>query len=427
MGATESLREHYARKQRDRQALDYPFSNPEVILTKPVQSKPAQVKAVQTESVQTESVQAGPAKTKTAQSKPVHETILPGKQLIEVSQGVFWLRMPMPMALDHINVYLLQDDDGWYLVDTGLNTSHVRAIWQRVGAEVFNDLPVKGIICTHFHYDHASLSSWLMEYFSAPLYMTYGEYFTQRALAASRQDVGSEQQKRFYLRCGMDKKLVDEMLSACRDDPFMGHYPNRFIRIREGDRFQILGREWQVLIGEGHSPEHACLYCEQDALLIAGDQLLPEISSNVLVSDVEPESDPLSNWFSSLDMLSQLKNDTLVLPSHGPVFKNLHARVDQLREHHHYQLDMVRSQASLQSEAYKGNTNRNGFTAYQALNWMFDRKLSPIESMLAQGETLAHLNWMYRQGELEYSDEPDGIRRYRFTKTNTIRNTGEGS
>ncbi|MAD44320.1 MAG: MBL fold metallo-hydrolase [Oceanospirillaceae bacterium] len=424
MGATESLREHYARKQRDRQALDYPFSTPEVILTKPVQ----------VESVQTESVQAGPAKAKIAQNKSVDEAILLGKQLIEVARGVFWLRMPMPMALDHINVYLLQDDDGWYLVDTGLNTSHVRAIWQRVGAEVFNHLPVKGIICTHFHYDHASLSSWLMEYFSAPLYMTYGEYFTQRALAASRQDVGSEQQKQFYLSCGMDKKLVNEMLTACRDDPFMGHYPNRFIRIREHDVFHIQGRKWQVVIGEGHSPEHACLYCEQDALLIAGDQLLPEISSNVLVSDVEPESDPLSNWFSSLDKLSQLKADTLVLPSHGPVFKNLHARVDQLREHHHDQLDLVRSKASLlseaykgNSEAYKGNTNRNGFTAYQALNWMFDRKLSPIESMLAQGETLAHLNWMHWQGELEYSDEPDGIRRYRFTKTNTIRNTGEGS
>ena len=313
----------------------------------------------------------------------------------------------MPMALDHINVYLLEDSDGWFLIDTGLNIEMTREIWLKIAQQHFCNLPVKGIICTHFHYDHASLAPWLMEQFDAPLYMTYGEYFTTRALAGSRDAIGSERQKSFYQRHGMSDDLIDKMLTACRRDPFMSHYPPDFNRIREGDTLEIGGRTWHVLIGEGHSPEHACLYCEEDALLIAGDQLLPEISSNVLVSDVEPESEPLSLWLASLEKLMPLKAETLVMPSHGPVFKNLQARVEQLQAHHVNQLDLLRHLATQNIASV--NTD---FTGYEALRCMFDRPLSPIEQMLAMGETLAHLAWLCRAGELIRKTGEQGVYYY---------------
>ncbi|WP_432470411.1 MBL fold metallo-hydrolase [Amphritea sp. HPY] len=323
-------------------------------------------------------------------------------QVVEVAPGVLWARMPMPMSLDHINVYLLDDGDGWFLIDTGLNTEASRDVWQTVAEQSFRGLPVKGLICTHFHYDHAGLARWLMEHFDAPLYMTHGEYYTLRALATSRGDMGSERQKDFYLRSGMSESQIDKMLKACQRDPFMGDYPPDFNRLREGQQLNIGGRNWQILIGEGHSPEHACLYCEQDSLLIAGDQLLPEISSNVLVSDVEPEADPLSLWLASLDKLSQIESDTLVMPSHGPVFKNVHCRVEQLHQHHQRQLDLVMKKARATT----------GFTAYEALKWMFDRELGAVETMLAQGETHAHLSWLLKQKELVRETGDAGVDRY---------------
>ena len=310
---------------------------------------------------------------------------------LELVPGVFWVRMPMPMALDHINVYLLDDGDGWYLVDTGLNTGKSREIWQLLAQRYFNGRPVKGVICTHFHYDHAGLAGWLMEHFQAPLYMTYGEYYTLRAMASSHGTMGNEGQQRFYRGCGIPAEQMAQMFQACQKDPFMADYPPSFNRLRQGDSLTIGGRRWQILIGEGHSPEHACLYCAADELLIAGDQLLPEISSNVLVSDVEPGADPLSLWLASLDRLTGLAPQTLVLPSHGPVFRNLHNRIEQLQEHHRRQLELLRQRARGVSD----------FSAYDALGWLFDRKLSPIELMLAMGETLAHLNWLLESNQLQ--------------------------
>lgn len=323
-------------------------------------------------------------------------------RVVEVAPGVLWARMPMPMSLNHINVYLLSDNDGWFLVDTGLNTQATRDLWQQIAAQYFEGLPVKGIICTHFHYDHAGLGRWLMDHFDAPLYMTHGEYFTLRALASGRAEIGSDRQHQFYRRAGMPEELIEPMFAACRNDPYMEHYPPNFNRLRQDDRLQIGGRSWRIVIGEGHSPEHACLYCEQDSLLIAGDQLLPEISSNVLVTDIEPEADPLSLWMNSLDRLAQLKADVLVMPSHGPVFKNLHNRVEQLQQHHRCQLDDVLEKAA----------ENDDFTAYQALKWMFDRRLSAIELMLAQGEALAHLSWLLRQGKLDRETMDTGVDRY---------------
>lgn len=362
MGSMETIKEQQQRKQEERGQLDYPFVAPDA-----------------------------------------------DASLVKVADHVYWARMPMPLSLNHINVYLLEDDDGWFIVDTGLNTEATRTLWKKIAEHHFTDKPVKGIICTHFHYDHAGLADWLMGYFNVPLYMSHGEYYTMRTLASNREEVGTDRQKQFYLKSGMPLETVDKMFHACRQDPFMKGCPSTFRRLREGDVLSIQGRDWKVLIGEGHSPEHICLYSEADGLLIAGDQLLPEISSNVLVNDIEPDANPLELWLASLNRLLLIKKTTTVLPSHGPVFRNPHERINQLLEHHQRQFDLIRSKAYAQQP----------FTAYEAVGWMFDRALSPVETMLAQGEALAHLAWLCSNNDLQLETGSDGIARYTVSVPNS--------
>lgn len=327
-------------------------------------------------------------------------------EVLTVVPGVLWARMSMPMQLDHINVYLLRDVDGWFIVDTGLNLPHTKQAWEQIAAQHFDDLPLKGLICTHFHYDHAGLSAWLSERFETPLYMTHGEYFTMRTLGGPLPDPLPESLLRFYLRAGMPRPEVESLFAQLRRDPFIPPLPAAFNRLREGQVLHIGGRDWQVLIGEGHSPEHACLYCAEDRLLIAGDQLLPRITSNVLVTDIEPEANPLKLWLDSLERLALLAPDTLVLPSHERVFRGLRPRVSQLKEHHAGQFEVV---ADFLREA-------GAATAYEAKQCLFPRELNAIEDMMALGETIAHLSCLRYAGEVRRVLDDDGL--YRFSLVN---------
>lgn len=310
--------------------------------------------------------------------------------VVELADGLLWLRMPMPMALDHINVYLLEDNDGWFIVDTGLNTKKVRQLWLQVIEEYGKGKPVKGVICTHFHYDHSGLSSWLTETFNVPLYMTHGEFYILKAFSSNLDSLGGAHQLRFYQSTGMPSDLMEQMIKDCRKDPFIEHSPESFTRIRENDILTIGRRQWRIIIGEGHSPEHACLYCDDENILLAGDQVLPKISSNVLITELEPQGQQLKYWLNSLDKLETLDANTLVLPAHGPVFTGLHTRTQQLRKHHIEQLEQLKVLAK-QTE---------NFTVYQAMHCLFKRTLSPVESMMAIGETLAHLNWLEHNGDI---------------------------
>ena len=318
----------------------------------------------------------------------------PDAAVQQVAPGVLWARMPMPMALNHINVYLLEDDDGWYAVDTGLHLEEVKQLWQTLVDTQLKGKPLKGLICTHFHYDHAGLAPWLTQTFDIPLYMSFGEYFFMRSVGVQRNPGMVGQLASFYQRGGVPQQEIAGIISAVEKDPFIGHFPNTFNRLREGQRLAIGSRNWQVVIGEGHSPEHACLWCEQDALLIAGDQLLPEISSNVLVNEIEPNANPLALWLKTLERLERFPAETLVLPAHGPVFRGIKARSRALIEHHQTHLALLESA----SEA--------GLNLWQAMHVMFTRqlnarKLGAVEKMLALGETQAHLNYLCQAARLQ--------------------------
>lgn len=333
---------------------------------------------------------------------------LPDGSVVEVAPGILWARMPMPMSLNHINVYLLRDDDGWILVDTGLNTDAVRQLWELVVSTHLGGLPVKAVLCTHFHYDHAGLAKWLTERFDVPLYMTHGEYFMMRMASTPADSPLPSVHNDFYLRAGMSDEIIQPMITVMRTDPFLAPAAMAFRRLRGGDEMSFGARRWRIVIGEGHSPEHACLYCEEDRILIAGDQLLPRISSNVAVSCIEPEANPLQLWLESLDRLDQLSPETLVLPSHQRVYRGLRARVQELRDHHAEELELLHS--------FIG-ANKN-CTAFEAMQSMFPHLRSSIDIMLGLGEAIAHLSWLRYRGAIQRILDDDGV--YRFCVVSDI-------
>ena len=321
--------------------------------------------------------------------------------VVEVAPGILWLRQPMPMSLDHINVYLLRDGAGWVLVDTGLNTDRSRELWAEIVATRLEGLPLTRLICTHSHYDHAGLAAWLMQRYELPLLMSYGEYFMMRGLSAPPA-VLPESHLRFYREAGMPQAMVERMFEALRKDPFMPEVPPSYQRIRDGELIRIGGRDWRVLIGEGHSPEHACLYCERERILLAGDQLLPRITSNVLVTPIEPEGNPLQLWLASLDRLDQLDPDTLVLPSHQGVFRGLHARVQELHAHHEQQFELLLAALDELGTA----------TAFELMQRQFPKRRHAVDDLMAQGETIAHLSCLRYQGRLRRVLDEDGCHRF---------------
>ncbi|MEG2047601.1 MAG: MBL fold metallo-hydrolase, partial [Comamonas sp.] len=183
---------------------------------------------------------------------------------VEIVPGLLWLRMPMPMTLDHINVYLLRDGEGWAVVDTGLGIPSTFELWEKIFTEKLAGQPLTRVICTHCHYDHAGAAHWLQERFGVPLLMTYGEFMMLRSLMGPPPDPLPQSHRDFYARSGVTDEELDHMVGAMRKDPFMPKPPSNYQRIRPGEVLQVGDRRWRIVLGEGHSPEHACLYCEED-------------------------------------------------------------------------------------------------------------------------------------------------------------------
>lgn len=335
---------------------------------------------------------------------------LPGlAERIRVAPGIEWLRLPLPFALDHINVYLLRDrldgQDGWTLVDTGVGGEKVAAIWERVFRDELDGLPIVRVLCTHMHPDHVGQADAITRRFEAPLWMTQGEFMQARVAILASAELMGESQVAHFRRHGI---TGDEQLEAFRQRG-RGHYkslvpgmPARFHRLRADEPVRIGERDFQVIVGTGHSPEHASLYCaDGDPVLLSGDMVLPRISTNVSVWDIEPEANPLEWYLRSLQAFEACAPETLVLPSHGRPFKQLHVRLVQQHEHHAERLAMV-------LDACRG-TARNGVDITER---MFNRRFNTHELSFALGEALAHLHALWYRGDLERRLDPDGVFRF---------------
>jgi glyoxylase-like metal-dependent hydrolase (beta-lactamase superfamily II) len=321
----------------------------------------------------------------------------PGTSL-PVAPGVHWLRMPLPFALDHINLWLLEDGEGFTAIDTGIALDPVKEAWQSVlaGRQLTRQ------IVTHFHPDHLGLATWLEQETGAPLWMTQGEYLTAYVVAEGIHPFGIAAMVEFYRQHGLDEAslaALDKRGNAYRRG--VPAIPAKFHRIMEGDTIRIGPHDWQVIVGYGHAPEHASLYCEALHVLIAGDMLLPRISTNVSAYAAAPLLDTLDLFLDSIEQLTVLPADTLVLPSHGRPFRGLHARVAELKEHHAARCEDLLAACAASPRS-----------AAELLTVLFGRPIDdPHQTMFAMGEAIAHLNYLETQGRLKRRTE-QGLIRY---------------
>lgn len=319
---------------------------------------------------------------------------------VRVAEGIFWLRVQLPFALNHVNLWLCDDGDGWTVIDTGYGDAPTRTAWEQVLDGLLAGRPVHRLLATHFHPDHLGLAGWLVERTGAGLWMSRTEWLTGRMLALDASEGHVAETERFYRRAGLPEAIVARQRG--RGNAYrrgVSEPPTRYRRLVAGDEVTMAGSMWRVLIGEGHAPEQVTLYSAERRLLIAADQILPRISPVIGVWASQPEADPLGDFVRSLRQYRALAEDSLVLPSHGEPFHGLRARLDQLDHHHDERLA-----ATL--EACAGPVS-----AAAVLSRLFTRKLDAHQTGFALGETLAHLNRLVAQGEVRRWCE-DGILLY---------------
>lgn len=341
----------------------------------------------------------------------------PGRA-ITVAPGIKWLRMGLPFALDHVNLWLVRDEypdahgelvQGWTVIDCCIDTPTTRAQWQTLFVRELEGLPIVRVLVTHMHPDHVGLAHWLCERWKAPLFMSATDYGAARlGTLQAISGAGGKPAADFFAQHGLTDPEAVAKITARTDyyRQLVPAVPPSYHRLLDGATLALghgAQRDgWQLISGYGHAPEHIALYSAARGVLIAGDMVLPRISTNISVYDTEPEADALRLFLASIDKFRALPADTLVLPSHGKPFKGLHTRIDQLHAHHRLRLAEVRAACQVAPQS-----------AADVLKVLFHRKLDMHQITFAMGESIAHLNWLLHQGQVRRTLDADGV--YRFT------------
>lgn len=309
----------------------------------------------------------------------------------EVARGLLWLRLPLPMVLDHVNVYALDDGESWTLIDTGIHSRRSVALWEDILAGPLEGRPVSRVIATHHHPDHVGMAGWIMAHCGADLWASRTSWLMARMLILDIEERPTSQAMAFWRSGGMDPEIFEQ---RSQDRPFnfadiCAPLPVGYRRMQEGEKIRAGGRMWDVRMGGGHAAEHVTLWSRDEALVIAGDQILPGISPNIGVYPTEPEADPLSDWLAACDRLARYaREDHLVLPGHKLPFTGLPQRMAQLADNHHAALDRLRDFLT------------EPRTAADCFPLLFKRRVEAGTYGLALVEAIAHLNHLYHAGEL---------------------------
>ena len=322
-------------------------------------------------------------------------------ETIEIRPGCLWLRMPLPFALDHINLWMLEDGDGWTLVDTGVNLPTTHEAWNKI----FDRLGacIKRVIVTHCHPDHFGLAGWLTRRFGVALWMPQAEFLGGHAMYAETSGYSTALTLELFKAHGLDadrQRGIGQRGNSYRLG--VSEPPTHYRRIFNDDVITVGRHRWKVIMGYGHSPEHAALYSDSLGVLISGDMLLPKISTNISVWPIEPESDPVKLFLNSIDKFKSLPANTLTLPSHGLPFFGMHGRIAQLHRHHEERLKETMEKCS------------EWTTANDLMPILFRRTLDAHQAFFAMGEAIAHLNHLLHEGLLRRERGPDSIFRFRI-------------
>src|SRR5687768_4355056 len=297
--------------------------------------------------------------------------------------AVKWIRMALPFQLNHINLWLLRDEidgrAGWTVVDCCISRDESKAQWEAIFETQLEGMPILRVIVTHMHPDHIGLAHWLCARWNAPLWISATDFNAARMASQSTTGFGGESAANFFSSHGLvDPEAVAQIRGRSNYYPNMvPGLPGSVRRMQEGDDVRIGGRDWRCISGFGHAPEHIALYCDDLKVLISGDMMLPRISTNVSVYEMEPESNPLAQFLESIDRFAPLPKDTLTLPSHGKPFQHLHARIRQLHDHHRDRLAEV-------IEA----CGQKPCSAHDVLPVLFKRKLDLHQTTFAMGESV---------------------------------------
>jgi len=322
-------------------------------------------------------------------------------ELREVAPGIHWLRMPLPMALNHINLWLIEDGSGWTLIDTGLYNELSKHIWNKVIDEQLQGRPIKRIIVTHFHPDHVGMAGWLIEKTGAEFWMPRTEWLYARVLTIDTSENFTEGMVEYYRRAGGDSEYLAKLKER---GPFfsgiVSDVPRSIRRIVDGETFPIGDHSWKIVVGNGHSPEHACLQCDALGLFISGDLILPKISPHIGVYADEPNGNPLKDYLDTLDQFQTLVGEAIVLPSHNEPFRGLHERRQWLIEHHLERLEDF-------TTACATPTN-----ATVIAKQVFKRHLDLSQIGFAIAETVAHLNYLIVEQRVTRLEDKDGVHLY---------------
>ncbi len=322
----------------------------------------------------------------------------------EIAPGVRWVRMPVPFPPEHINLWMIEDGDGWAIVDCGLGLEETRTAWEQIFAQEIDGRRVTRIFVTHFHPDHLGLGRWLAERWSVEVWMSSGEWITARGVHAPSSAADLDAKLDLYRRNGVKPGELDAFRAPPNEfyRKMVPAIPPRFVRLHGGQHLRIGAHDWTIIIGRGHAPEHACLWCPELEVLICGDILLPRISPNVSVWPSEPLGDPLADFLGSLDGFAAVPPTTFVLPAHGQPYRGIHARIAALRHHHDGQLTKI-------IQALRGEPR----TAVGCFPLLFRREIGANNMGLALGESLAHLHRLEVLGSVTRELDDAGVYRFR--------------
>jgi glyoxylase-like metal-dependent hydrolase (beta-lactamase superfamily II) len=324
-----------------------------------------------------------------------------GGRSIQVAPGIRWIRMPLPFALNHINLWLIDDDRGVTVVDTGVGLPPTRQLWETLFEGELRGQPIVRVLVTHFHPDHMGNAGWLTERFGVDLWCPQAEWLMAQLAWQGMGGNDSQQRLAHYRRHGVPSSQLESFRE--RGNHYRQLVPSvtsEFRTVREGDVVMIGGRAWHAFTVLGHAPEHACLFCPELNVLISGDQVLPKITTNVSVWPDQPHANPLRRYLDSLSRFRPLPADTLVLPSHGLPFRGLHRRLDHLKHHHDERL------------AETIDAIAEPRTAFELVPVLFRRQLDTHQLGFAIGEALAHLHYLEAEGHAACVASDDGLRRF---------------
>tara|TARA_B100000029_G_scaffold515716_1_gene624160 strand:- start:6727 stop:7752 length:1026 start_codon:yes stop_codon:yes gene_type:complete len=309
--------------------------------------------------------------------------------LFSIQKDIHWVRMPLPMDLNHINLWIIGSKEECTLVDSGMFLEDVKNAWSDLIDK--EKLSFKRVIVTHMHPDHIGLAGWFTSNFNIPLYMSRTDYLQCRVLAADTGDNVPHEAIDFYTQAGLSESQIKAYVERFGFFGSMIHrLPNSFNRLKDGDRIILNNESWEIIDGKGHTMEHLCLLSKDKNIFIAGDQLLPKITSHVGVFPTEPEANPLEDWLNSCKkLLDKLPEDVLVLPAHGRPFVGAHKRLNTIINHHETSLDKL---LDFLSEPKR---------SVDVFSVLFKRKIDDGNFLMATGESIAHLNCLFNRGLID--------------------------